>query len=146
MTEGKRLEPEPGPEVVLPGADGEDEVLVADAETALPVDAGLVRGNHSGQKGLAVETWAYVLGPLVDVEVESHPMTRSVAEIAFGMPERFPRKDVQMAAGRPLREHSHREVYMAFKDKGIVFFFEVGAGTERNRSGYVRRPEDILAA
>ena len=117
MTEGERFEPEPGPEVVLPGADGEDEVLVADAETALPVDAGLVRGNHSGQKGLAVETWAYVLGPLV-----------------------------QMAAGRTFREYSHREVYMAFEDKGIVFFFEVGAGTERNRSGYVRRPEDILAA
>ena len=105
MAEGQRLETQPAAEIVLPGINAKDKVLVADAEPALPVDSRLVARDHARKDGLTVEVLTDVLRTFVHIEVESYTVAGPVTEIAHRVPQRLPREDIQLTAGSSLWEH-----------------------------------------
>lgn len=98
MAESQGLEAAPLAEIVPTGIDTKHQILVADAVLALTVYSRLVGSNHSRNQRLAVEILPDVLRPFVDVEIESHPMARSVAEIALGSPEWLASQCINLAA------------------------------------------------
>ena len=75
------------------------------AVLALPVYSRLIGSYHSGHQRLAVEVLADILRTFVDIEVEPYTVACPVAEIAFGGPERFTGKGIDLATCRSTREY-----------------------------------------
>ena len=90
MTQGHGLEAEPATEIILSGIDTKQDILMTNTMAAFTVYSRLISGYHARKDGLVVEILADILRSLVDIEVESHPVAGSVAEITFGVPQRCP--------------------------------------------------------
>ena len=137
MAEGKRLEGEPAAEVVLPGLDDQQQVLVAHAVLSLAVDARFVGEDHSRLQGYGVEVLPHILWPFVHAQEPAHAVAGAVAEVAFAAPEGLAGQGVQAAAGRPFREHGHRQVNVSLEHEGVVLALQRAAAPQGHRAGDV---------
>jgi len=121
------------------------QILYPNTERARPVITGFDRQDHSRFQrhvaGSRKRRWA-----LVNAEIRSNPMPRSMIVVLPRKPKRHPRHRVQVAPGQPLRPVRTRHGDQALQHTGKpALLFHTGV-SGANRASYVRRSIPVLTA
>ena len=121
-----------------------DYILVPYTVLTLDIRGRLIGDHHTLHQRHPVLLHADALRALMHAQIVAYTVAGAVQVHPSGLHDRATRQDIQQTAPHSLTEHSHTQVYHAFKDSGIVIFLPLSQGPERYSPGSVGCTVGIL--